>query len=98
MASPQALPARFATHAEIPARYRALYDGVADSPYVLTAAGRVLQAYRAKRAVDPVGEIQAPSTTLSRAEWATLVAVATPGSEREWLLKSAAAKRIRVED
>jgi hypothetical protein len=98
MASPPALPARFASFSDIPSRPRPLYDGVADSAYTLTEAGRLLAHYRAKRAADPVGEIRAPSTTITKRGWAELVAAATPGAEREWLLKSAASKRVTIKD
>jgi hypothetical protein len=84
----------------VPSRLRPLYEAAPDGTpegYVLTAPGRVLASYRAKRAADPVGEIRTPVTALSRPEWITLVGAADPGAEREWLLKSAAAKRIKVE-
>ena len=100
MASPPAIPRHISTVTAVPARLRPLYeiapDGTPDG-YVLTEPGRVLASYRAKRAADPVGEIRAALTTMSRADWQTLVGVADAGPEREWLLKSAASKRITVE-
>ena len=74
-------------------RVRRLWHG-----YVRTAAGTVLASYRDSESPRPARSADDAARTLTKTQWATLLAVAEPGPEREHFLRDAALKRITIED
>jgi hypothetical protein len=94
------LPARVATYSEVPARYRQLYDA-GDGGYALNQVGAVLAKYRSSVELDPTRPYvwrAGKKPGLSKRQWATLIGIATPGAEREFLLKAGALKHITIKD
>jgi hypothetical protein len=100
-AAPAPLPPRVATYSEVPTRYRTVYSGPGDGGYELDAAGKVLAKYRSSVALDPTRPYvwrAGKKPELSKRQWATLIGIATPGAEREFLLKAGALKHITIKD
>jgi hypothetical protein len=84
---------------EIPHRLRALYlPASSGNGYVRSTAGTVLASYRDQKARDPLAAPITRRATLTKTEWASLLAVAEPGPEREHLLRDAALKRLTIKD
>jgi hypothetical protein len=98
---PSPVPYRVASLAEVPDRLRALYaparGGSASTGYTRGPHGDVLASYRDAKLADPLAEPITKRRTLTKDQWATLLAVAEPGPEREHLLRDAALNRIKIE-
>src|SRR5262245_39859837 len=86
MAAPPVIPIRVEAFTDVPVRLRPVYERDDRSGYRLDAAGALLNKYRAAVATDPTQPAiwrAGRKPELSRKQWATLLAVASPGEERE---------------
>ena len=91
------VPYRVGSISEIPEKLIPLYtsDGAG---FVRGPHGAVLASYRDAKAKDPLAAPITRRATLTKNQWATLLAVAEPGPEREHFLRDAALKRLTIED
>jgi hypothetical protein len=96
---PSTVPHQVTSVSEIPDRLRPLYvPASSGNGYVRSTAGTVLASYRDQKARDPLAAPITRRATLTKTEWASLLAVAEPGPEREHLLRDAALKRLTIKD
>ena len=93
------VPYQVASVSEVPDRLRLLYMPASSGDgYVRNAAGTVLGSYRDQKARDPLAAPITRRATLTKDQWATLLAVAEPGPEREHFMRDAALKRLTIKD
>jgi hypothetical protein len=93
------VPYRLANISEIPGKLRTLYSpasgGSASTGYVRGPHGDVLASFRDAKAADPLAAPITKRRSLTKTQWAALLAVAEP-LEREHFLRDLACKRLTI--